>query len=162
MPRAGLEARTNGGRHRCTLHVSVLATKSVIAYAQHVPNDAEAVTERMDLGAIIMSPGHGDFSHLEVETSGQKEDLGVKAPPVHFLRWKNSARGLTGESLESALGIFLRKREDAAQEQVKSPTSDLTIKRLANSLSVTIFPARANGDIGAGGNSGKKLLRLSN
>src|SRR5437016_6092542 len=35
-------------------------------------------------------------------------------------------------------------------------------KRLANSLRVPIFPPRANGDIGARGNGGKKLLRLSN
>src|SRR6266853_6077916 len=91
----GLESRADGGCHGGALHVSVLATQGVIADAQHVPNDAEAVTQRMDLGAVIMAPGNGDFSHLEVQTPGKKEDLRVKAPALHLLRRKNGAGGVT-------------------------------------------------------------------
>src|SRR5712671_103038 len=126
----GLESRADGGCHGGALHMSVLATQSVIADAQHVPNDTEAVTQRMDFGAVVMAPGDGDFSHLEVQTQGKKEDLSVKAPPLHFLRRKNGASSVTGEGLEAALGVLLRKGEDRAQEQIKRPARDLAIKRL--------------------------------
>src|SRR5712675_2453928 len=95
--REGLESRADGGGHGGALHMTVLATQSVIADAQHVPNDAEAVTQRMDLGAVIMAPGDGDFSHLEVQTPGKKEDLSVKAPALHLLRRKNGASRVPGE-----------------------------------------------------------------
>src|SRR5579864_9505599 len=104
-----LGAGANSRCHRGALHVSVLATEGIIADAQHVPDNAEAIAHGMNLGAVVVAPGNGDFSHFKVQAPGKKEDLSVKTPALHPLRRENRAGGLATESLESALGVFLRK-----------------------------------------------------
>ena len=135
-----------GGRFGITV---VLPGQVIPADAKHLDDHAGAVDQGIDASSTAVSPGDGDFLHVEFQLMGEEEDLGIKTPALDFLQREDRLNCRLLERLESALGVFEVQAQGEAQDEVEDPAEELAVQRLALRLGFDAEPARSNGDISA-------------
>src|SRR6266481_10003604 len=91
---------------------------TLFPYTTLFRSHAKAVTIRMDGGALVMPPDHGDLCHLQPLAVCEIEYLGIEAPAADALQRKDFFRGLAGKGLEAALRVAVRKAQQPADKQV--------------------------------------------
>jgi hypothetical protein len=131
--------------------------------AQRIPADdgdvlqhPGSVTEVADAGALVVGPAYRDFDDAVAALEGYEKNLRIKAPPLDGLELEDGLRGGTGKGLESALRVGVRQTHDGMGDHIETAAKELAVKRLANGLARALKPARADGDVCAAGDGGKK------
>jgi hypothetical protein len=135
----------------------------IVVAAQRVPADdgdvlqhSCSVAEVADAGSLVVGPAYRDFDDAVAALVGDEQNLRVKAPALDGLELEDGLRGGAGEGLESALCVGVREPHDGMGDQVETTAEELAVERLSNGLARALEPARADGDVGAAGDGGKK------
>src|ERR1035438_9779961 len=120
----------------------------------------QAVSQVAHPRALVVRPAHGNFLDPESTLKGDKENLRVEAPALDGLELKDSLRRGAGKRLEAALRIGEWKPHHHAANRVEAAAKKLSIQRLTMGLTAVGEPPRANGNVGATGDSGEQALCL--
>src|SRR5512138_3650285 len=133
----------------------ILAAQMVPADGEHLEEHAQAVFQRVDLGALVVRPLDGDFSDAQSKPVRQEEQFGIEAPAFDTLTRKNLLRRPAGERLEAALRVFEAQSQEKPQQQVEDAPEELAVERLTFGLQLALQPARPDGHVGAVRQSGE-------
>jgi len=135
----------------------------VVAAEQGVPADdgdvlqhSRSVAEVADAGALVVRPAYGDFVNAVAALASDEENLGIEAPALDGLELEDGLGGGAGKGLEAALGVGVGQAHDGARNGIETSAEELAVERLADGLAGALKPARADGDVGAGGDGGKE------
>ena len=120
---------------------SVFSSQRVPANFQHFQKHLGSVAERIDARAFAMSPCHRDFHCFELELFRQIQQFRIEAPPFNVLQWENRLGGRAGKGFKTALRILETQAQYHSQQQVENPSEELSVKRLALGLQITLQPA---------------------
>src|SRR5262249_17503704 len=125
----------------------VHAFQIIPANGKHFEPHLQPVTQRADLGTVIVGPLHWHLCGAHFELVGQEQQFRIKAPALDTLPGKDGSRGVPPKGLKSALGVAILQSERNAQRQIEKSSIKLPVPWLPLSLQFTLQPSRTDRNV---------------